>query len=214
MSALSRAVVRAGGAFAFQRSAHHGWRRVAAASIAVNVMLAATLAGYVHFHSTVYITVFSTPDGRVIEAQRLDQPIRTDAWLKNWVTGAVTESLTLGHHDWQMRLSAVREYFSDRGYEEFVEAFRRGDYLERLLKGRQEASAVVQGVPVITDTRLLSGGRWGWELEFPMLITFHAGRDKESRRFAVKVRVARVPLDERIAGVAIEQIIATKVRGV
>ena len=105
----------------------------------------------------------------------------------------------------------MREYFTDRGYAEFLSAFERGEYLARLRQGYQVASAVVQGAPVITDMQV-RGGRLGWELQFPVLVTFHAGSGYDSNRFVAQVLVVRVPFDERIAGLGIEQIIATKER--
>ena len=74
-----------------------------------------SLAGYINLHSTVYIPIFSTADGRVIEAQPLNHPVRTTASLKNWVATAVTEALTLGHHDWQMRLADGERVFHGPG---------------------------------------------------------------------------------------------------
>ena len=70
MSARSQAAAQAHATFGFHRDQHLGWRRVAVIVAAIAVLEAAALAGYILLHSTVYITIAATPDGRVIEAER------------------------------------------------------------------------------------------------------------------------------------------------
>ena len=115
MSSRLQAVRAAAARFAFHRDQHHGWRRAAAWLLVCNVLTAAAFTGYVYFHSTVYIAVAATPDGRLVPLTPLDEPIMSDAALRNWTVATVTEAFTLGHHDWRLRLSAIREYFSDAG---------------------------------------------------------------------------------------------------
>ena len=62
----------------------------------------------------------ATPDGRLVPLTPLDEPIMSDAALRNWTVAAVTEAFTLGHHDWRLRLASVRESFTDDGYESFL----------------------------------------------------------------------------------------------
>lgn len=212
MSDLRQAVAAAARSLSFERSAHHGWRRIAFVLLAMNVLLTVALWSYIDLHDTVYVTIAATPDGKLIEAQGLDEPVRTDASLKNWTVTAVTEAFTFGHHDWQPRLSAVREYFTDEGYDSFIGGLEESLYLDRIRDNFQVASAVAQGAPVVTDARIFADGRAGWQLEFPMIVTFHAGRKTSSTKMVTKVLVMRVPFDERPAGIGIEQVIATKAR--
>ena len=186
------------------------WKRVAEASFAANVVMAVGLAGFVFLHSTGYVAQARMPDGRLIEAQRLKEPIRTDVALRNWAVTAVTEAFTLSHDDWEERLEGLRPYFSESGHENFVRNVKGSAFLEVLRREFQVASAVVQGAPVIVDMNYLEDGRRAWMLEFPMLITFQAGRDSSRRRYVARVVVGRVPLDERRAGIGIEWVTATR----
>ncbi len=209
MSERIRAVRNAVNRFAFHRDQHHGWRRAAAWLLVCNALTAFALAGYVWMHSTVYITVAATPDGRLVPLTPLDEPIMSDAALRNWTVAAVTEAFTLGHHDWRLRLAAVRESFTDAGYESFLEGLNESLFLDRLRDNLQVASAVAQGAPVVTDTRFFQG-RLGWAIEFPLLVTFSAGARSVSQDLIARVLVMRVPLSERPAGIGIEQLIAGK----
>ena len=209
MSERLRAVRQAVNRFAFHRDQHRGWRRAATWLLACNALTAFAFAGYVWLHSTVYVTVAATPDGRLVPLTPLDEPIMSDAALRNWTAAAVTEAFTLGHHDWRLRLAAVRESFTDAGYESFLDGLNESLFLDRLRDNLQVASAVAQGAPVVTDTRYFRG-RLGWVIEFPLLVTFSAGARSVSRDLIARVLVMRVPLSERPAGIGIEQLIAGK----
>ena len=212
MSGRLQAIREAGQQFAFHRDQHHGWRWVAVLAVVCNLLTVVVLVGYIFLHSTVYITVAATPDGRLIELTPLDEPIMSDAALKNWVVAAVTEAFTLGHHDWRMRLSAIRESFTDAGYDSFLKGLEDSLFLDRLRDNLQVASAVAQGAPVITDTHFFEG-RIGWAVEFPILVTFQAGTRRVSQHLIANVLVFRVPFEERVTGIGIAQLIAGKSGG-
>ena len=91
----AQALREMGNLFAFHRDQHLGWRRAAGWLALSNALTAFAFAGYVGFHSTTYITVAATPDGRVIPMTPLDEPIMSAAALRNWSVTAVTESFTL-----------------------------------------------------------------------------------------------------------------------
>lgn len=210
MSGLREAVAGAARNLSFERSAHHGWRRIAFALLALNVLLTVGLVGAVALHEPDYITIAATPDGRVYKAQTLREPVRTAAALQNWTVTAVTEAYTFGHHDWRMRLNAAREYFTNQGYEGFVGELERTLYLDRIRDNFQVASAVAQGAAIIRDSGVFEGGRLGWKLEFPLLFTFHAGKKTASTRVVAQVLVMRVPFDERATGLGIEQLLIVR----
>ena len=212
MSPLQTSVRHAGGMFAFHRDQHYGWRRAALTLLLVDLLLAGALVGYIVWHSTVYITVAATPDGRVIPVTPLDEPVMTDASLKSWTVAAVTEAFTLGHHDWRLRLSAARENFTDDGYESFVDGLHESLFLDRLRDNLQVASAVARGAPVVTATHLFEG-RIGWAIEFPLLVTFQAGAQTVNQDLLARVLVMRVPIEERSTGIGIQQLIATRLSG-
>ena len=211
MSERARAIRQAVNRFAFHRDQHHGWRRAAGWLLLCNALTLAALGGTLALYAPVYVTVAATPDGRLVPLTPLDEPIMSDAALRNWTVAAVTEAFTLGHHDWRLRLSSVRGNFTDEGYESFLASLNESLFLDRLRDNLQVASAVAQGAPVVTDTRYFEG-RLGWAIEFPLLVTFAAGARSVSQDLVARVLVMRVPLSERPAGIGIEQLLAEKRR--
>ena len=209
MSARTQATREARSLFGYHRDQHHGWRRATLLLALIATAEALALAGYIHFHSTVYITVAATPDGRVIEMTPLDDPIMSDAALRNWAATAVTEAFTLGHHDWRMRLAAIRHHFTDDGYEGFMTALEESLFLDRLRDNLQVASAVATGAPVITDTHIFDGAA-AWTVEFPLLVTFAAGNRTVNQKSLARVLVMRVPLSDRPTGIGIQQLVVSR----
>lgn len=209
MSARSQSAKAALSQAVYHRDHHRAWRCVALVLAVIAAAEAAALAGYIHYHSTVYITVAATPDGRVIEMTPLDEPIMSDAALRNWTVSAVTEAFTLGHHDWRMRLAAIRQYFTGEGYDGYLQALDDSLYLDRIRENLQVAAAVPTGAPVIVATRIFDGHA-AWSIEFPMLVTFQAGARINTQRLTTRVLVMRVPLSKNASGIGIQQLIATR----
>lgn len=207
--ANSDAVAAAARSFHYQSAAHRVWRRTAAGLLAGWLATAAAFALYLARHDTVYVPVAATPDGRLVKLTPLSEPIMSDGALKNWTVSAVVEAFTLGHHDWRMRLSAIRESFTDDGYESFLQGLEESRFLTRLRDNLQVASTVARGAPVITESGVFRG-RVGWRIEFPILVTFQAGRRTVTRDLVARVLVMRVPLSERFRGIGIAQLIAAR----
>ena len=206
MSALD--AVQSGVLQAHERVAGEGraWRRVAGVLLVTNLLTAAGFAAWLWLHSTVYVTVAAHEDGRLVELQPLGERIMTDAQLRIWAALAVVEAYTMGHHDWRMRLERAREGFTDEGFESFVAALEDSFFLDRVRAERQVASVVLRGTPVILETRVF-GGRVGWKLEIPLLLTFEAGAKRWDRKVVAEVLALRVPYRERASGMGIQQLV-------
>lgn len=208
----AQAVAEMGNLHSYHQDQHRFWRRVAGWLAISNAVIAGALFGYIWFHSTTYITVAATAEGRVIPLTPLDEPIMSDAALKSWTVAAVTEAFTLGHHDWRDRLAAVREHFTDEGYESFMTSLEESLLLSRLRDNRQVASAVATGAAVVVDARRFDG-RIAWEIQFPMLVTFQAGAKRLDQALNVSAVVIRVPLSDRQRGIGIARLVASRGKG-
>lgn len=205
------AVRAARGRFAFQADAHALWRRCALVLLATTLLLAVAVTALALRHRPADRAYAALPDGRIIPLTPLDQPIMTGAALSQWTVTAVTEALTFGHHDWQMRLAAARERFTDAGYDGFLTELEESQILGRVRDHRQVVQAVARGAPVITDT-IVGSGQLGWELQLPLLLTFAAGSRQLDEELVLRVLVLRTRRDERAAGIAIEQLVAERRR--
>ena len=127
--------------------------------------------------------------------------------LLTWTVATVTQALTIGFDDWQERIEALRGRFTKGGFDAYLAVLEESLVLERLRKQRQKVSAVAQGAPVLVRVRRLEDGRMGYEVEFPLLLTFYAGEgSKLDEKLAARAVVARMPRKERFAGLALEAV--------
>ena len=210
---FDRALEDVGRRYAYHAAGHGFWRRTAAVLAAGQALTALALVLHLSLTETRYVTVAATADGRVIPVTAMSEPVMAPAALNQWTVAAVTEALTLGHHDWRARLEAVRDRFTADGYTSFLGMLSQSKLLPRLRDNLQVANAVARGAPVITWTHLFDGGaRAGWGIEFPLLLTFHAGAARVDEELLAKVLVVRVPRVERTAGVAIQQLVLSRGR--
>lgn len=200
------AINAAGTTFALHRAGHLWWRRTALACLGIVGLLSVALVLLALKSRPVDRAFAATPDGRVIELSPLSEPVMTAAALRNWTVTAVTESFTLGHHDWRLRLAQVRAYYTDQGYEGFVESLETSLFLKELRERRQVSAAVARGAPVIIDANIYDG-RAGWTLEVPVLLSFDVGNRTQSESVLVRVLVLRVPIEERTTGIGIQQLL-------
>ena len=200
------AVEQVGRRVELHREAHRAWRRAALGLLVVSLVLAGAIVLLLLRERPVDRFYATTPDGRVIPFTPLEEPVMTQAALGSWVVTAVTEAFTVGHHDWRLRLSGVREYFTEDGYDGYTRQLEESRLLERVREYRQVTSAVAKGAPVMTQATMWQG-RALWTMEFPMLLTFHAGNREDTIEFVVTTLVMRVRREERPAGIGIQQIV-------
>ena len=203
---IETAVEQVGRRVELHREAHRAWRRVALGLVMLSLVLAGVIVVLVLRDRPMDRAYAATPDGRVIPMTPLEEPVMTQAALSAWVVTAVTEAFTLGHHDFRLRLSGVREYFTEQGYDGYTVQLEKSRLLERVREYRQVTSAVAKGAPVLTKATIWQG-RALWTMEFPMLVTFHAGNRDETIEFLVTSLVMRVKREERPAGIGIQQIV-------
>lgn len=91
------------------------------------------LAGFIvlivllaNFSSATYRLFATTSEGKLNIPPPIDQEIG-DNVVSLWVVDAMTRALTMGFHDYQLRLLEIRPFFNDRGWESFTR-FQRAPY--------------------------------------------------------------------------------------
>lgn len=146
----------------------------------------------------------TTEDGRLIEMTPLSQPNLSTPALLSWVAQAATEVNTFGFSDYRRRLQEASKNFTREGWESFTTALTRAGIIESVEVNRQSVTAVPQGAPVILSEGVVRG-RYQWQVELPIIITYEAGSRKRSDSLLVTAVVVRVSPLENPNGVGINQ---------
>ena len=158
----------------------------------------------------VQVRYFATdPEGGIREVVPLERPIQTTNEVLNWATDSVIRSFTLNFANYQTQLNEYRLSYTDSGWRSFQDALQRSKVLDTIIKEQLATVAVPQGAPVVVSQGIIGeGSRYGWRIEFPLLLTFEnvSGRHSETRN--VELVVVRRPETENPRGLGIAQIFA------
>lgn len=194
-------------------AAHGVWPGLALALAVCQALTAGALLGWMALRETVLVPVAVDVEGRVVRIAGGDDAgaDMEEAALLAWTVATVTQALDIGFDDWEARIEGVRHAFTEDGFRSYELVLERSLVLERLRKQRQVVSAVAQGAAVMTRVRTLADGRTGYEVEFPLLLTFYAGEGaKADERLAVRAVVVRMPRSQRFSGLAIAEFVMAR----
>ncbi len=186
---------------------HHGpWPALALGLAACQLLTAAVLLGSMLLRGTVPVALALDADGRTVPIHGREDAgggMEVDVMLA-WTVATVTKALDIGFDDWQARIGEMRGRFTEDGFRAWERVLEQSLVLERLRRQRQVVSAVAQGAPVMTRIRTMPDGAAGYEVEFPLLLTFYAGEgERADERLAARALVVRVPRSEQLSGIAV-----------
>ncbi|MYE58086.1 MAG: hypothetical protein F4X35_00645 [Alphaproteobacteria bacterium] len=193
------------------------WPALALGLAVCQALTAAVLLVSMLLRDTVPVALALDADGRAIPIHGKEdagEGMEVDVMLA-WTVATVTKALDIGFDDWEARIEGMRGRFTEAGFRAYEAVLERSLVLERLRRQRQVVSAVAQGVPVMVRLRKLADGTVGYEVEFPLLLTFYAGEgERADERLAARALVVRVPRSERLSGIAIADfLLARKAEG-
>ncbi len=151
----------------------------------------------------------TTEDGRLIPMEPLSEPNLSTPALMSWVAQASTEVMTFGFNDYRRRLQEASRNFTRLGWERFTQALTEARIIERVEANQQLVTAAPQGAPILKSEGLVAG-RYQWEIELPLVLTYQSGARTEHDSLLVNIVVVRIPRLENPNGVGIERWIAMK----
>ena len=149
----------------------------------------------------------TTEDGRLVPMVALSEPNLSTPALMSWVAQAATEVMTFGFNDYRRRLQEASRNFTRRGWESFTGALQRSRIIELVEANQQVLTAAPQGAPIVVSEGLVAG-RYQWEVQLPMVLTYQAGARTRTDRLLVTIIIVRVPRLESSNGVGIEPWVA------
>ena len=201
---------------AYHIAQHRAWRRVAGIAMVGQALTVAALVAWMGMRETVYIAVATDRAGRTLPIVSAENAGAEDevGFMLTWTVAAVTEAFTMGFHDWRMRVEGVRDRFTPEGYESYRRVLEESLVFQRVGSQGQAVSAVARGAPVLLRVRRFEDGSTGYEVEFPLLLTFWAGEDeKAEEKLRAKALVMRMSRSERLSGIAVAVLHLTREAG-
>ena len=149
----------------------------------------------------------TTNDGRLVPMVALNEPNLSTPALMSWSAQAATEVMTFGFNDYKRRLQEASRNFTRVGWASFTGALEKSRILEMVEQNQQVVTAAPRSAPVLVSEGM-SNGRYQWQVEIPMVITYQAGSQTRADNLIVTLLIVRVSKLESANGVGIEQWIA------
>ncbi len=203
VSGLGRVVVRN----EFYRDGYRTLLRLALILSVIIIGLIGAMYFVIQTHQPENRYFATTEDGRLVPMVALSEPNLSTPALMSWVAQAATEVMTFGFNDYRRRLQEASRNFTRRGWESFTGALERSRIIELVEANQQVLTAAPQGAPIVVSEGLVAG-RYQWEVQMPLVLTYQAGARTRTDRLLVTIVIVRVPRLESANGVGIEQWVA------
>ena len=187
-----------------------GYRSLLRLSLLQGVVILALLGAMyfvIQIHQPENRYFATTEDGRLVPMVPLNEPNLSQPALMSWVAQAATEVMTFGFNDYRRRLQESSRNFTRRGWESFTGALQRSRIIEMVEARQQVVTAAPQGAPIVVSEGLVAG-RYQWEVQLPLVLTYQAGAQTRTDKLLVTIIIVRVPRLESPNGVGIEQWVA------
>ncbi|AEP10731.1 type IVB secretion system apparatus protein IcmL/DotI [Micavibrio aeruginosavorus] len=191
----------------FYKDGYRSLLRLALIQGIVIVGLIGAMFFVVHTHQPENRYFATTEDGRLVPMVPLNAPNLSAPALMSWVAQAATEVMTFGFSDYRRRLQEASRNFTRRGWESFTQALQRSRIIESVEEYQQVITAAPKGAPILVSEGLVNG-RYQWQVQLPMILTYQAGSKTRSDTWLVTMVIVRVSRLESANGVGIEQWIA------
>jgi intracellular multiplication protein IcmL len=146
-----------------------------------------------------------TPDEKLTEMVGLNMPNMTNRAILAWSTTSITEIMTMGFGDLDVKVPKQKWRFTKKGWEAYVKAFVGQGIGEAFKQSQLVLTTVPSNTPVIIYQGLNEEGIYQWVVQMPVIMTYATNNNVTRRKSSVAtLTIVRVPPEESTSGVAIE----------
>lgn len=191
----------------FYRDGYRSILRIAVIEAMIILALVGAMYFVIEVHQPENRYFATTEDGRLVPMTPLSEPNLSVPALMSWSAQAATEVMTFGFNDYKRRLQEASRNFTRSGWASFTTALEKSRIIEMVEANQQVVSAAPSSAPVLISEGL-SKGRYQWQVQVPLVITYQAGASVRSDNLLVTLLIVRVPKLESSNGVGIEQWLA------
>lgn len=137
----------------------------------------------------------------------LDKQNMTLPYLLTWVSFAASDIMSFGFNDADLRFGLASDYFTEKGWSTYADAFNKSRILEMVQANQQVVTAAPSGAPVLVAGNV-KDGIYQWVVEVPMVVSYQSGAKTQTQKILLTVLVNRSDDAKHPYGIAINQWIA------
>lgn len=146
-----------------------------------------------------------TPEQTVKRLTGLNMPNMTNRAVLSWATTSITEVMTMGFGDIDVRLPKQRGRFTQKGWDAYIETFNEMKIRETFKQSQLVLTTVPSNTPVIVGQGINIDNVYQWNVQMPIIMNYATNNNVTRRqRATVSLSIARVPFEENSFGLAIQ----------
>jgi intracellular multiplication protein IcmL len=181
-------------------------------SIVTAIVLLSILALYLFIQKPKPITFVVNQGFRIQGNIPLDQPYISIPDLLQWVNDTFAKVFILDFVHYPDQLNSYRPYFTEDGWKVFLNQINNYASKDLVTDNKLFVSATPTAAPVIFGKGLVTG-RYGWRVNVPLSINFNSDRQNTTTSLTLQILVVRVPTDNNLSGIAIDNVIVLTNQG-
>jgi hypothetical protein len=168
-------------------------------------VLAGLLLLLLPFAKTIDIYYAMTPERTVKLLTGLDMPNMTNRAVLSWATTGITEVMTMGFGDIDIRLPQQKKRFTQKGWDAYMETFDAMKIRESFKQSQLVLTTVPSNTPVVVSQGVNLDNAYQWIIQMPIIMNYATNNNVVRRqRATVTLTIVRVPLGENSFGIAIQ----------
>jgi intracellular multiplication protein IcmL len=172
----------------------------------VMVGLVLVLVALLPFAAPTYIYFAKNPDGETTRLIGMPMPNMTNRAVLSWATTSITEIMTMGFGDMDVKLPQQRVRFTARGWKAYVKSFIKQKIGETFKQSQLVLTTVPSDTPVIIWQGVNADNVYQWVVQIPVIMTYATNNNVTKKVSSiVGLTIVRVPADESAAGIAIQE---------
>ena len=142
----------------------------------------------------------------------LDKPHVTDGELKNWISMAVSESLTFSKDNFSKVLGNIETYYTQDGFKAFEDYIISSGIAKSIRSGDFDMGVYIEDPPLFLNDSLIDG-KHKWLYQMPLAISFfpknraNLAKDADkfvNRQVTLTLQITRAEVDEDPSALQIE----------
>lgn len=149
---------------------------------------------------------------RMVTPDPVNRPWISEADLVQWISTVLPAVFTLDFVNYPVALSSAAGYFTPVGFKKFQAILAARASEKMVTTDRLFVSAHAAGAPIILNQGLLQG-EYGWWMQMPLDLSYSSAEKSTVNALVIQVLVVRVPAQDDLKGIRIENIVVRKAEG-
>ncbi len=146
----------------------------------------------------------TNPYGVLTPLTPLTEPSLSSQAIAQFSSDVATKAFTYNYLNQKNVFADLRNNFTISGWQAFLDNIKKSQVVDLIAKNRLVLSAVVKSAPAIVEEGP-SLGHYAWQVQIPLLVSFHSGEQVINHNYIVNLRIVRRSTLDSPIGIGVER---------